>query len=66
MGYRQNFRSLLRELLDETKKRHERGKDDRWMQGTDDSLMLDEPGTMVPPDARAKISHYLKAMGLMK
>ena len=52
--------------MDETKKRHERGKDDSWIQGTDDSLMLDEPGTMVPADARAKISHYLKAMGLMK
>ncbi len=66
MGTRQNFRSLFRELLDETKKRSEREKDDRWMQGTDDSLMLDEPGTMVSDDARSKISHFLKTMGLMK
>ncbi len=36
------------------------------MQGTDDSLMLDEPGTMVSDDARSKISHFLKTMGLMK
>lgn len=66
MGTRQNFRSLFRELLNETKKRTKRGEDDRWMQGTDDTLMLDEPGTMVPADARSKISHFLKAMGLMK
>lgn len=36
------------------------------MQGTDDTLMLKDPGMMVEPDVRSKISQYLKKMGLLK
>lgn len=50
----------------ESKKRAERGEDHKWLQGTSDTLMLDDPGTMVEPDVRKKIADYFKKMGLMK